>query len=93
MGMTEKNNHHITWIDRLEARGMGGFARLLLDVATPFHLIGAQVLWIIQPIATLFGKGQAIGDFATWLEQPNSWHELRARLDANQSSDDQPIGD
>ncbi len=72
---------------------MGGFARLLLDIAAPFGVIGAQVLWIMQPVATLFGKGQAMGDFATWLEDPNSLRDLRAHLDANQSSDDQSIGD
>lgn len=91
--MIEKKTHHTTWIDRLEAHGMGGFVRLLLDVAAPFAVVGAQVLWIVQPLATLVGKGQAIGDLATWLEQPNSLRNLRARLDANQSSDDQQIGD
>lgn len=90
--MNENKTQHTTWIDQLEARGMGGLMRLLVDIATPFSILGAQVLWILQPIATLFGKGSAMGEFAKWLEEPNSMRDLRARLE-RQSSDDQPIGD
>ena len=93
MSMNENNTPHTTWIDRAEARGMGGMIRLLIDIATPFSIIGAQVLWIMQPLATLFGKGSAIGDLAKWLEQPDSLRGLRARLDAQNPPDDQPIGD
>jgi len=91
--MNENKTHHTTWIDQLEARGMGGITRLLVDIAAPFSILGAQVLWILQPIATLFGKGSAMGKLANWLEQPNSMRDLRARLETRQSSDDQPIGD
>jgi len=93
MSMNENNTPHTTWIDRAEARGMGGMIRLLVDIATPFSIIGAQVLWIMQPLATLFGKGSAMGELAKWLEEPNSMRDLRARLETRQSSDDQPIGD
>jgi hypothetical protein len=93
MGMNENKTHHTTWIDRLEARGMGGMMRLLVDIATPFSIIGAQVLWILQPIATLWGKGTAMGELAKWLENPDAMRDLRARLDTRHSSDDQPIGD
>ncbi len=93
MLMNDKNITHTTWIDRAQAQGMGGMMRLLLDIATPFGVIGAQVLWIAQPIATMFGKGSAVGNLAKWLEEPNALRELRARLDTCHPSDDQPIGD
>lgn len=93
--MNEENTP-TTWLDRAEARGMGGMIRTLLDIASPFSIIGGQLLWIVQPVATLFGKGNAVGDLARWLEQPNALQDLRVRLDANlpdqHPSDDQTEG-
>ncbi|GAB4513255.1 MAG: hypothetical protein OHK0046_13900 [Anaerolineae bacterium] len=76
-----------TWIEDAKARGLDGVLRVCLDALAPFGVLGAQVLWLLQPVSGLIGWHRALGALAHALEDPEAWADLRARLDEPESSD------
>ncbi len=69
------------WIHEAKARGLGRTLSVLLDVIEPFGPLGAQILWVVQPVSRLVGMGTAVGELANALEQPGGVEELRRQLD------------
>ena len=56
-------------------------ALIFLDVASPLALPGAQVLWVAQPILSLFLPRTALEQLGNALEQPGALSELARRLE------------
>jgi hypothetical protein len=69
-------------VAQLEARGLAGTAAALLDAFEPLAALGAQALYIAQPLAGLAsGSWRAwTGDLARTLETPTGVRALRDAL-------------
>lgn len=78
------------WTRQAHARGLSGALCLALDVLEPLGPLAAQLLWMAQPAAALFGWRQAVGGLAHALEEPGGVERLRQRL---LSHEDGPSGD
>jgi hypothetical protein len=79
--MNEKDKHseHV-WIAAAKQRGLGGAVATLLDALEPIAPLAAQLLWVIQPVAGVFGGRSAIHDLATLLDTPAGVETLRQQL-------------
>ena len=69
------------WIQQVKARGLAAPLRLLLDALEPLGPLGAQLLYVAQPAAGLWGGSQVMGHIAAALEQPDGVAQLRQLLD------------
>jgi hypothetical protein len=69
-------------VAQLQARGLAGSAAALLDAFEPLTILGAQALFIAQPIAGLAGGSWRTwaGDLAAALETPGGVSALRQAL-------------
>lgn len=72
-----------SWVDMIKTRGLSNSLRIILDVLEPLGIIGAQLLYVAQPIAGLFRLGNHVGNIAQLLEEPDGIDRIRARLDDN----------
>jgi hypothetical protein len=68
------------WIEELKVRGLAAPLSLALDLLEPLGLVGAQVLWVVQPVSSLLGASALVGGLADVLEQPEGIENLRRRL-------------
>ena len=69
------------WVQQAKARGLAVPLRVLLDALEPLGPVGAQLLYIAQPAASLWGGAQMVGHIAAALEQPEGVEHLRQLLD------------
>ncbi len=75
------------WIDQARARGLGDALGLAFDVLEPLGPLAAQLLWVAQPAAALFGWRQAVDGLAHALEEPGGLDRLRQRLQSHSDDD------
>lgn len=68
------------WVDGVNKRGLGGVLETLLDIAAPFGTLGAQLLWVAQPVSGLLGWHAIVGEVARVLEDPDEIERVRQRL-------------
>jgi hypothetical protein len=68
------------WIESLRARGWGHTLNLALDVLEPLGPLGAQMLWVTQPVLGLVVNRAALGELAHYLETPGGIARLRQQL-------------
>lgn len=54
---------------------------MALDVLEPLGALGAQALWVAQPVLGLWLPRQAVRELAEALEAPGGIERLRAFLD------------
>lgn len=66
---------------RLRRSGLREPARLLLDAGAPLALIGSQLLYVSQPVLTLFLKRQDVAALAALLEHPDGPRVLAQHLE------------
>ena len=69
------------WIEQAKAHGFAQPLRLALDVLEPLGPVGAQLLWVAQPVAGLLGGREMLGGLAEALEEPGGVEHLRHLLD------------
>jgi hypothetical protein len=69
------------WIQQVRARGLEDVFGTALDVLEPFGPLGAQALWIAQPVLGLFVARDLLGDLAQALEEPGGVERLRQQLE------------
>jgi hypothetical protein len=75
------NSIHV--IERLKRAGLGNALLTALDVIEPVGALGAQVLYITQPMARLLGDQRAEASaLAQLLETPEGIQALRKMLEA-----------
>lgn len=77
--MSENETH--AWIHAAHRRGLTGALRLTLTALEPLGVLGAQFIYIAQPMAAIFGAHRAFGDIARALEEPNGVRHLLETLD------------
>jgi hypothetical protein len=69
------------WIDEIRARGLTDALRVALDALEPLGPVGAQLLWVAQPVSGLVGGREIVGKLAEALEEPGGVERLRQLLD------------
>jgi len=69
------------WIEQAKARGLAQPLCIALDALEPLGPVGAQLLWVVQPVAGLIGGREMIGGLAEALEAPGGVEQLRRLLD------------
>lgn len=65
----------------MKQRGLTAPLTTALDVLEPLGPLGAQLLWIAQPVSGLWGARALVAGLAEVLEQPGGVGMLRQRLD------------
>ncbi len=77
----ERLRHRLQgWATSLHAVGLDGLAGSLLGAAAPFSILGAQVLWVAQPVLGLVMSRDEVGDLAHLLSDPEGVAWLRETL-------------
>lgn len=79
--MNDKPPIRESWAEAARLRGLTGAAHTLLTVLEPVGPLGAQILWVLQPVLGVFGWQRAAGEIARALEEPGGVDALRRRLD------------
>jgi hypothetical protein len=69
-----------TWIEAAKARGWNSGLLLLMDVIEPISPLASQMLWVVQPMAGVFGAHEAVREIAEALETPEGLKALRDKL-------------
>jgi len=69
------------WIQHVKDRGLGDALSTALDVLEPLGPLGAQALWVAQPVLGLFVARETLGNLADALEQPGGVEHLRQMLE------------
>jgi hypothetical protein len=69
------------WIQHVKARGLGEALSTALDVLEPLGPLGAQALWVAQPVLGLFVAHETLDHLAEALEQPGGVERLRQMLE------------
>jgi hypothetical protein len=77
------------WRTRLEQWGMLGIADVLLIGLSPLAPIGAQLLYIAQPVLGLVWKRHSIDEWANLLENPHGLDWLREQLQLTENTPDE----
>ena len=60
-----------TWAQTLQNWGLKDFTAWLLDATKPVHVLGAQMVYVGQPLLSMFFSKEHIQTFADVLEQPD----------------------
>lgn len=69
------------WIQRVKAHGLGDMLSTALDILEPLAPLGAQALWVAQPILGLLVAHDVLADLAQALEEPGGLEQLRQMLE------------
>lgn len=72
------------WITQAKARGLGNALGLALDVLEPLGPLGAQMVWVAQPVLGLWIPRTALGQLAEALDAPGGVERLRHMLETDQ---------
>lgn len=75
------------WIQHAQEREWIAPIHLALDVLEPFGVLGAQVLWVLQPSVGQWLPQGMLTDIAQALESPQALDELRSQLNSASLSD------
>ncbi len=65
----------------MKARGLGDALSTALDVLEPLGPLGAQALWVAQPVLGLVITPDVLDDLAEALEAPGGVERLRQMLE------------
>lgn len=72
------------WIKQAKARGLGGALGLALDILEPLGPLGAQAVWVAQPVLGLWIPRTALGELAEALDAPGGVERLRHMLESQE---------
>jgi hypothetical protein len=68
-----------TWEDRIEAAGLGGITRAILDAAQPLIPLLAQLIWFAQPVFGMIGQDESVGILAEMLYSPDEFRQSQKK--------------
>ena len=74
--MTEKRHIWGKWARALHHWGLNGFAAWVLETTAPLHVIGAQFVYVGQPLMGVFWPQDQTQALAEVLEQPDQVREF-----------------
>ncbi|MBL8117928.1 MAG: hypothetical protein J0L63_20015 [Anaerolineae bacterium] len=69
------------WVEQVRARGLGGVLNTALDILEPLGPLGAQLIWVAQPVLGGWLGRETLGELAEMLESPERMDSLRRYLD------------
>lgn len=69
------------WLAPIKTRGWQSAMHTLLNVIEPIGPLAAQMLWVLQPVATLLGGDALVKGLAQALDEPGGIEDLRKQLD------------
>ncbi len=78
------------WIQQVQARGLDGALYTALDVLEPLGPLGAQLVWMAQPLFGLWIPRETMQHLAETLEKPGGFELLRQQLDDQDFSSTPP---
>lgn len=81
--MDSTQAHWPTWMDSLRRQKLDGLAIWLLEAAAPLHIIAAQILYVVQPLASP-QAGLQMNALARLLEQEDESRTFAAYLKGQQ---------
>lgn len=70
------------WVQNAKARGLGHVLEVALDVFQPLGIIGAQLIWVGEPVLRLWIPREMLAGLADALETPDGIEHLREELEA-----------
>ncbi|MBK8024558.1 MAG: hypothetical protein IPK19_24800 [Chloroflexi bacterium] len=86
--------NYVHFIERIRRAGWGDTFLTVLDVIEPVGIVGAQMLYVIQPVARLIGDRHGdVSALARLLETPEGVATLRQMLASDRSEVDGHQGD
>lgn len=65
--------------------GLRGPALLMLQVGHPLTFLSAQLLWLAQPVLSLFTLSHLAGQLATLMEEPTAVQALITHLETEEA--------
>lgn len=68
------------WRDHIQQLGLTGLVENLLTIGSPLAPLGAQLLYIAQPVLGLFGQAERVDDWATILDNRAGLDWLKDQL-------------
>ena len=69
------------WVTQLQARGLGDALGLALDVLEPLGVLGAQLIWVAQPVLAVWFNRDTVRSIAQTLETPAEVEHIRHFLE------------
>ena len=76
-----KNENYPHWVRLAKTHGWADLARTGLDAFAPLGALGAQFLWVSQPVLGLFVRRDRLARLAEMLETPEGLAALRGQLE------------
>lgn len=69
------------WVLQLQSRGLGDALGLALDVLEPLGVLGAQFVWMAQPVLGVWLSRDTVHGIAQTLETPGEIDRIRRFLE------------
>jgi hypothetical protein len=69
------------WMQEARARGLDGALGVALDMLEPLGPLGAQLIWVAQPVLGVWMPRDILGHLAEALETPGGIEQLRQQLE------------
>lgn len=69
------------WVIQLQSRGLGEALGLALDVLEPLGVLGAQLIWVAQPVLGVWLNRDTAQNIARTLETPGEIAHIRHFLE------------
>ena len=79
--MSEQQPTPPDWVKQLQARGLGDALGLALDVLEPLGVLGAQLIWVAQPVLGVWFNRDTVSNIAQTLETPGEVEQIRHFLE------------
>jgi hypothetical protein len=79
--MSEQQPTPPDWVKQIQARGLGDALGLALDVLEPLGVLGAQLIWVAQPVLGVWFKRDTVRSIAQTLETPGEVEHIRHFLE------------
>lgn len=83
--ITEPQSQPPEWVTQLQTRGLGDALSLALDVLEPLGVLGAQLIWVAQPILGVWFNRDTVQNIAQTLETPGEVEQIRHFLEHPQN--------
>ncbi len=72
------------WVTQMQARGLGDVLGLALDVLEPLGVLGAQLIWVAEPVLGVWFNRDTVRSIAQTLETPGEVEHIKHFLEHQQ---------